>query len=117
MPGKTGKVSISKATGETHHYVPREQEMNDVENSRFQVAMVGQDVGEDDDGVSAHNQNTYFPDKTLGQLTREVLPKYDNYRNLMSVHAGVRPTLDELHNATFHEKVGPLFLSFFLSFG
>jgi hypothetical protein len=109
MP-KTGKVSISKGTGATHHYPP-ESEPGDVEGSRFQVAMVGQEGGEEDDGTSTQNQNTYFPDKTLGQLTREVLPKYDNYRNLMSVHAGVRPTLDELHDATFHEKVSSCFKS------
>ena len=38
-------------------------------------------------------------------MTREALPRLDNYRNILSVHVGHRPTLDELHNNTIHEKV------------
>ena len=35
-------------------------------------------------------------------LTREALPKESNYRDLGSIHGGqTRPTLDELHDATF----------------
>jgi len=93
MPGKTGKVSISTP--------PQDHEMNDVENSsRFQVAKVGQEV----DAEDSPNQYTYWNQKSLGQLTREALPKYDHYRDITSVHAEQRPTLDELHDATFHEK-------------
>ena len=33
-------------------------------------------------------------------FTREALPRLDNYRNIMSIQAAYRPTLDELHNAT-----------------
>ena len=33
-------------------------------------------------------------------MTREALPRVDNYRNMMSIQAACRPTLDELHNAT-----------------
>ncbi|XP_021952830.1 solute carrier family 12 member 3 [Folsomia candida] len=104
----TGKLSISKASG---------AEMNDG-NSRFQVNRVGTLESEDTlspppeatsphDGLSP-NQYTYVYDtryhKSLGQLTREALPALDNYRDLLSVHAAPRPTLDELHNATYTEK-------------
>lgn len=51
-------------------------------------------------------QRTYAATKSLRhQLTREALPRLDNYRNILSIQAGHRPTLDELHNATIHEKV------------
>lgn len=39
------------------------------------------------------------------QLTREALPRLDNYRNILSISAGHRPTLEELHNNTIQEKV------------
>lgn len=108
MPS-SGKLSISKATGQASH------EMSDVENSRFQVNKVGaldpDDGGDSHDGLSP-NQTTYVYDtryhKSIGQLTREALPKLDNYRDLMSVHNQQRPTLDELHNATYNEKVSNL---------
>jgi hypothetical protein len=101
----SGKLSISKATG---------AEMND-QNSRFQVNRVGNQENDEGlvppdplDGLSPH-QYTYVYDtryaKSLGQLTREALPKLDNYRDLMSVHAAPRPTLDDLHHATYMEKV------------
>lgn len=55
-------------------------------------------------------QRTYAATKSLRhQLTREALPRLDNYRNILSIQAGHRPTLDELHNATIHEKVILLF--------
>ncbi|XP_018323226.1 bumetanide-sensitive sodium-(potassium)-chloride cotransporter isoform X2 [Agrilus planipennis] len=37
-------------------------------------------------------------------MTREALPRLDNYRNIMSFQAANRPTLDELHNATLSNK-------------
>lgn len=56
-------------------------------------------------------------------FTREALPRLDNYRNMMSIQAAYRPTLDELHNATLMGKVSthrdwlslPLSLSLFSS--
>lgn len=39
------------------------------------------------------------------QLTREALPRLDNYRNILSIQAAHRPTLDELHNASMSNKV------------
>ena len=43
-------------------------------------------------------------------MTREALPRLDNYRNILSVHVGHRPTLDELHENTIHEKVRYFYL-------
>lgn len=43
-------------------------------------------------------------------FTREALPRLDNYRNIMSIQAAYRPTLDELHNATLTHKVSALFI-------
>lgn len=54
-------------------------------------------------------------------FTREALPRLDNYRNMMSIQAAYRPTLDELHNATLMGKVSthrdwqPPPLSFYLA--
>ncbi|XP_031332730.1 bumetanide-sensitive sodium-(potassium)-chloride cotransporter [Photinus pyralis] len=42
--------------------------------------------------------------KSFRQLTREALPRLDNYRNIMSFQAANRPTLEELHNATLLNK-------------
>lgn len=44
--------------------------------------------------------------KSFRHFTREALPRLDNYRNIMSIQAAYRPTLDELHNATLQGKVG-----------
>lgn len=104
----SGKLSINKGTGPPSH------EMSDVENSRFQVNKVGvldPDDAEGLDGLSP-NQMTYVYDtryqKSLGQLTREALPKLDNYRDPASIQHGFqRPTIEELHNATYVEKVSP----------
>lgn len=43
--------------------------------------------------------------KSFRHLTREALPRLDNYRNIMSIQAANRPTLDELHNATLSAKI------------
>lgn len=51
------------------------------------------------------NEATKYANKSLRHLTREALPRLDNYRNILSIQAGHRPTLDELHNDTIHEKV------------
>ena len=38
--------------------------------------------------------------KSLRHMTREALPRLDNYRNILSIQAAHRPSLDELHNPT-----------------
>ena len=48
--------------------------------------------------------------KSFIHFTREALPRLDNYRNILSVQAAYRPTLEELHNATLHGKVGACFI-------
>ncbi|KAG8237797.1 hypothetical protein J437_LFUL017191 [Ladona fulva] len=76
-------------------------------NSRFQVAKVGDETENNGSLAGEVPYNTYVYDtryaKSLGQLTREALPRAENYRDLLSVHAN-RPTLDELHEGTFPEK-------------
>ncbi|KAG9430123.1 bumetanide-sensitive sodium-(potassium)-chloride cotransporter [Apis mellifera carnica] len=42
--------------------------------------------------------------KSLRHMTREALPRLDNYRNIMSIQAAHRPSLDELHNPTVLNK-------------
>ncbi|KAJ0174949.1 hypothetical protein K1T71_009090 [Dendrolimus kikuchii] len=44
--------------------------------------------------------------KSFRHFTREALPRLDNYRNVLSLHAAPRPTLDELHNASLSRKPG-----------
>jgi hypothetical protein len=48
--------------------------------------------------------------KSFIHFTREALPRLDNYRNILSIQAAYRPTLEELHNATLHGKVGACFI-------
>lgn len=43
--------------------------------------------------------------KSLAQLTREALPRAEHYRDLVQGKPGCRPTLEELHEARFLEKV------------
>ncbi|KAE8573766.1 hypothetical protein A483_HHAL011684 [Halyomorpha halys] len=52
---------------------------------------------EDDEYVASYS-------KSFRHFTREALPRMDNYRNIMSIQAAVRPTLEELHNETEHAK-------------
>lgn len=42
--------------------------------------------------------DTKYYAKSFRHFTREALPRLDNYRNMMSIQAAYRPTLDELHN-------------------
>ncbi|XP_048484442.1 bumetanide-sensitive sodium-(potassium)-chloride cotransporter [Plutella xylostella] len=44
--------------------------------------------------------------KSFRHFTREALPRLDNYRNVLSLHAAARPSLDELHNASLSRKPG-----------
>ncbi|KAK9884761.1 hypothetical protein WA026_007609 [Henosepilachna vigintioctopunctata] len=53
------------------------------------------------DRTRLHSENM----KSFRHLTREALPRMENYRNIMSLQAANRPTLDELHNATLSNKV------------
>lgn len=75
-------------------------------HARFQVNRVDTGTEEmerlcedDDDALGSYA-------KSFRHCTREALPRMDNYRNITSIQAAYRPTLDELHNVTVHHKVG-----------
>ncbi|XP_076252109.1 sodium chloride cotransporter 69 isoform X2 [Rhynchophorus ferrugineus] len=61
------------------------------------------DQNEDDDLLGVTDRtflNSEGVNKSLRHMTREALPRLDNYRNIMSIQAANRPTLDELYNST-----------------
>lgn len=72
-----------------------------MQTTRFQVTGHESDDSADDD---LHDPDTKIY-KSFRHFTREALPRMDNYRNIMSIQAQYRPTLDELHNATLSVKV------------
>ncbi|XP_059486359.1 bumetanide-sensitive sodium-(potassium)-chloride cotransporter [Neocloeon triangulifer] len=47
------------------------------------------------------------PRRSLVHMTREALPRMDNYRNLLSIQAAQRPTLGELHEGVKDDKDEP----------
>lgn len=57
-------------------------------------------LGRDPPQYSDCSQRLHFR-----HYTREALPRMDNYRDILSVQAVYRPTLDDLHNATMSSKV------------
>ncbi|CAK1541996.1 unnamed protein product [Leptosia nina] len=57
-----------------------------------------------DDPLTTQTDTKYG--KSFRHFTREALPRLDNYRNVLSLHAAPRPTLDELHNASLSRKPG-----------
>ncbi|KAK9753795.1 Amino acid permease N-terminal [Popillia japonica] len=92
-------------------------QVNRVKNSPERVASVSINVSNDSDNSDDENNVYTVTDRThlnsesdakyaksFRQLTREALPRLDNYRNIMSLQAANRPTLDELHNATLPNK-------------
>ncbi|XP_060523843.1 bumetanide-sensitive sodium-(potassium)-chloride cotransporter [Cylas formicarius] len=62
---------------------------------------------EDDDIATSDTTrlNVDYHSKSLRRLTREALPRIDNYRNVTSIQATNRPTLEELHSATLGKEV------------
>lgn len=71
---------------------------------RFQVNRV---EGEEEELETLYDDEDDSPGsyvKSFRHFTREALPRMDNYRNIMSIQAAYRPTLDELHNASLHGK-------------
>lgn len=87
--------------------------VSDSKHTRFQVNLVDSETPARMRLDSASSDDNKY--KSFRQLTREALPRLDNYRNIMSVHVACRPTLDELHNCDMAEKVF-LFLSKYLHF-
>ncbi|XP_054270805.1 bumetanide-sensitive sodium-(potassium)-chloride cotransporter-like [Macrosteles quadrilineatus] len=74
---------------------------------RFRVDRVDGGVT-DDDAASGTEDEDDVPGnytRSFRHITREALPRLDNYRNILSIQAVYRPTLDELHNPpTGHHK-------------
>ncbi|OXA61539.1 Bumetanide-sensitive sodium-(potassium)-chloride cotransporter, partial [Folsomia candida] len=62
-----------------------------------------QSVGDQAHFTLSGNYDTKYA-KSFRHLTREALPSLDNYRNMMSIQAAYRPTLDELHDLDFEGK-------------
>ncbi|CAH2269402.1 jg16428 [Pararge aegeria aegeria] len=78
--------------------------------TRFQMEDK-QDEGSDSDGSGMESDDPLTATdtkygKSFRHFTREALPRLDNYRNVLSLHAAPRPTLDELHNASLSRKPG-----------
>ncbi|KAJ8714745.1 hypothetical protein PYW07_002970 [Mythimna separata] len=77
--------------------------------TRFQMEDDQEDDQEhtDSDGMDSDDPLTCTDTKygkSFRHFTREALPRLDNYRNVLSLHAAPRPTLDELHNASLSRK-------------
>ncbi|KAF5270292.1 hypothetical protein FQA39_LY08403 [Lamprigera yunnana] len=69
------------------------------------------DMTDDEDNLHTATERTRLNSesdakyiKSFRQMTREALPRLENYRNIMSFQAANRPTLDDLHNATLPNK-------------
>ncbi|XP_038222026.1 bumetanide-sensitive sodium-(potassium)-chloride cotransporter isoform X2 [Zerene cesonia] len=78
--------------------------------TRFQME-AKQEEGSDSDGSGMDSDDPLTTTdtkygKSFRHFTREALPRLDNYRNVLSLHAAPRPTLDELHNASLSRKPG-----------
>ncbi|XP_017477312.1 PREDICTED: solute carrier family 12 member 2-like isoform X2 [Rhagoletis zephyria] len=83
------------------------------QTTRFQVAPPNEEDSDDSSGTKEDRDlldNEYDTKygKSFRHFTREALPRLDNYRNIMSIQAAYRPTLDELHNATLTGKSASL---------
>lgn len=56
-----------------------------------------------------HQHNSYVYDtrnsRSFAQMTREALPRAEHYRDIIQGKHACRPTLEELHEARFLEKV------------
>ncbi|XP_066994465.2 bumetanide-sensitive sodium-(potassium)-chloride cotransporter isoform X2 [Anabrus simplex] len=77
--------------------------------SRFRVDKVDADGDRDSDSHQhsiGHNQSSYVYDSrdSKSQLTREVPPRAEHYRDLGSAVHAYRPTLEELHEGNFQQK-------------
>ncbi|XP_051157409.1 bumetanide-sensitive sodium-(potassium)-chloride cotransporter [Leptopilina boulardi] len=73
-------------------------ELNPLRRTRFHVNRV--DSMEGRASLLAEQETR----KSLKYMTREALPRLDNYRNILSIQVAHRPSLDELHNPTLLNK-------------
>lgn len=75
------------------------------ESSRFRVARVSIGGGGGLPGSGSESPYESSASRSLGQLTREALPRAENYRDITSAAHALRPTLEELHEARFLDEV------------
>jgi len=104
----------SNLTPENNSDLGEQQELQDIDlhnHTRFQVAKVDAENGDKEtDSLASSAANQQHSDgydsryKSLGQLTRDVPPRVEHYRDLSIQHA-YRPTLEELHERNIPEKV------------
>ena len=104
----------SNLTSEKNPDLEELQELKDIDqynHTSFQVAKVdAENESKETDSLASstlNQHNSYVYDsryKSLGQLTREVPPRVEHYRDL-SIHRAYRPTLEELHERNIPEKV------------
>lgn len=79
------------------------------QTTRFQVDSDGKSDSDNDDRDLIDDSEARYG-RSFRHFTREALPRLDNYRNILSIQAQYRPTLDELHNATITGKVNEYFI-------
>lgn len=85
-------------------------ELSRVESTRFRVQMVNATENETKPDEDVEKHETLYG-RSLKYLTREALPRLDNYRHIMSIQAAYRPTLEDLHNPVAAQKVWRPFIS------
>ncbi|CRK92474.1 CLUMA_CG006045, isoform C [Clunio marinus] len=73
--------------------------------TRFKVS---DDNSDEDENLLDGNEYDEKYGRSFRHFTREALPRLDNYRNILSLQAGTRPTLEELHNASIVNKAQTL---------
>lgn len=78
------------------------------ENYQSKRDVVGDIINNSTSSTSLH-ENPGRRRRSLVQLTREALPRLENYRN--SKRALKRPSLGELHEGNDFVKVGTMFIS------
>ncbi|KAK5650631.1 hypothetical protein RI129_001660 [Pyrocoelia pectoralis] len=115
---------MSMANGKSINVQDIIVELDDLSDkrTRFQVNKVNNenastlnvtlsDETSDDEDIHSVTEKTKLSTtnvKSFRHLTREALPRLDNYRNVMSIQAAMRPTLEELHNATLMNKASTM---------
>ncbi|XP_053611514.1 bumetanide-sensitive sodium-(potassium)-chloride cotransporter isoform X2 [Plodia interpunctella] len=107
-------ASVSPVTKSSFRDVEKPSRFKDHPSAtRFQMEDDRQDshVTEDSEGSGMESDDPLTATdtkygKSFRHFTREALPRLDNYRNVLSLHAAPRPTLDELHNASLSRKPG-----------
>ncbi|EFA05305.2 bumetanide-sensitive sodium-(potassium)-chloride cotransporter [Tribolium castaneum] len=95
---KRTRFQVNRVRSESH---------NTDKDGKDSVGVLTEDENTDDDDLHSVTDRTRLNSeyvKSFRHLTREALPRLDNYRNIMSLQAANRPTLDELHNATLPNK-------------